>query len=325
MTGGPERTGGASYGELTAVGARVRVAPALPADLASYRLAVETSRHRLREWNPVNPADLEWHLGRQGPDHRTFLIHALDPAAWGVDGVRPLHGIVGKVNVTNVVRGRAQSAALGYDAYDPYAGRGLFVEGLRLIVDLAFAPMPTGMGLHRVEASVQPGNSRSAHVLRALGFRRRGAWPAYLMLPDASGVERWRDHVTYGVTAQEWPTEPFSLPERAARVVAVVLGEGPAALSAARRVAEELSVPMLRADLFGALGEPQASRTMATMLADCPGGAVVLCGSWHPDRVTLLTGAGIVLDRVAVADASELSGAREVARFAVWAQSLTAR
>ena len=34
--------------------------------------------------------------------------------------------MVGKVSVTDAVRGRFESAAMGYDAYDPYAGRGLF-------------------------------------------------------------------------------------------------------------------------------------------------------------------------------------------------------
>ena len=52
-------------------------------------------------------------------------------------------------------------------------------------------------GLHRVEASVQPGNVRSAGLLRSLGLRRRGAWPAYLWLPEADGTHAWRDHVIY--------------------------------------------------------------------------------------------------------------------------------
>ncbi len=307
-------------GELCAVGARVRVAPVAPEDVAPYRLAVQASRDRLREWNPVNPADLDWHLARQGPDHRTLMIHALDPSAWAVGGVAPEHGIVGKVNVTNVVRGRAMCATLGYDAYDPYAGRGLFAQGLRLVVDVAFAAMPAGMGLHRVEASVQPGNVRSALVLRSLGFRRRGAWPSYLMLPDATGVDRWRDHVTYGVTADEWPAEPFSLAEAVVAPVAVVLGAGESALRAARRVARELAVPLLRADAFDAAGPG----VLAGVLADSSPGAVVLVGQDSGDVPALLRAAGLGLDRVAVAMAGDLADARAVARFAAQAQALTA-
>ena len=129
---------------LTARGARVRVAPVNRADLVPYRHAVAASRERLARWNPVDPGDLERHLRFQSSGHRTFIVHALDPEAE--------HDIVGRVNVTNVVRGRALAATMGYDAYDPYAGRGLFAEGLRLVVDLILAPEPRGMGLHRVEA-----------------------------------------------------------------------------------------------------------------------------------------------------------------------------
>jgi ribosomal-protein-alanine N-acetyltransferase len=234
----PGIAGGADRAvSLCAVGHRVRVAPVSAEDIAPYAKAIASSRERLRVWNPVSASDLGWHLSRQSPDHRTFMIHALDPGACAEPGSEPEHALVGKVNVTNVVRGRAQSATIGYDAYDPYAGRGLFAEGLRLVVGLAFARMPHGMGLHRVEASVQPGNTRSTVLLRSLGFRRRGAWPAYLLLPDASGVERWRDHVTYGLTLPEWPAEPFTLPIRRVPPVAVVRAAGSSIGRAAARIA----------------------------------------------------------------------------------------
>jgi len=226
---------------LTAVGERVRVAPVTKADLVPYRLAVLASRDRLAAWNPVDAGDLERHLRFQSSGHRTFIVHARQP--WGE------HDIVGRVNVTNVVRGRAMSASMGYDAYDPYAGRGLFAEGLRLVVDLALAPEPRGMGLHRVEASVQPGNVRSAGLLRSLGFQRRGAWPDYLWLPDSSGAHAWRDHVTYGVTAREWPAEPYGVGERDGVVVVLESGfpeSGPNA-EVGERLARELGVPYVDA------------------------------------------------------------------------------
>ena len=114
--------------------------------------------------------------------HRTLLIHARQQEGD--------HDLVGKVNVTNVVRGRALGATLGYDAVDPYAGRGLFAEGLRLVVDIAFTPEPRGMGLHRLEANVQPANVRSAGVLRRIGFRREGFSPSYLLHADLQWLRR---------------------------------------------------------------------------------------------------------------------------------------
>lgn len=240
---------------LTRRGTRVRVAPVTRADLVPHRHAVLASRDRLARWNPVDAGDLERHLRFQSTGHRTFLVHALE-----VDGE---HDIVGRVNVTNVVRGRALAGTLGYDAYEPYAGRGLFAEGLRLVVDLCLAPEPRGMGLHRVEASVQPGNVRSAGLIRSLGFVRRGEWPAYLWLPDADGTNAWRDHVTYGVTAEEWPARPY----RVAAVDRPVVVLPAASTDAGLRLATELRVPFLAASALRALGAAETVRLLAT----CPG------------------------------------------------------
>lgn len=246
--------------QLTARGERVWVAPASSAYVPAYREAIRLSRQRIGQWNPVNAGDLEWHLTRQSPEHRTFLIHALDPAG--------SHGIVGKVNVTNVVRGRFDSGTLGYDAYDPYAGRGLFAEGLRLVVGLALTPMPDGMGLHRVEANVRPGNERSAGLLRSLGFRREGTVRRMLRLDGPDG-QAWRDHDMHALTLEEWPGTPHidHQPNRLAVLVDSSVGVG-----LAHRVSQELGVPLFDQDLI-----PQAD-VIRALLAASPVGAVVSGG-----------------------------------------------
>ncbi len=134
----------------------------------------------------------------QSRDHRTFLVHALNPEGD--------HDIVGKINVTDVVRSRFESAAMGYEAYDPYAGRGLFAEGLRLVLNLVFAPETAGgMDLHRVAAAVQPGNQSSAGLLRSLGFQREGFSPRMLWQPGEDGNLAWQDHVSFVVRRKDWP------------------------------------------------------------------------------------------------------------------------
>lgn len=290
---------------LTATGARVSVAPVTRADLVPYRHAVLGSRDRLAQWNPVDPGDLERHLRFQSSGHRTLIVHAREPEGD--------HDIVGRVNVTSVVRGRALSASLGYDAYDPYAGRGLFAEGLRLVIDLALAPEPRGMGLHRVEASVQPGNLRSAGLLRSLGLRRRGAWPGYLWLPDVDGTHAWRDHVIYGVTAAEWPAAPYQRGVAERPVVVLPSGCAP---GAARRLARELGVPLLDAAALAALGPEPATR----LLAACPG-AVLECGA--PAAAELLAAAGY--DAAACALLTPEEAAALDADRAVCATALRAR
>lgn len=257
-------------------GARVWVGQVRAEDVAPYRLAVEQSRQRLSRWNPVDPDDLERALELQSRDRRTFLVHALDPEGD--------HDIVGKVNVTDVVRGRFESAAMGYDAYDPYAGRGLFAEGLRLVLDLTFRPEADGgMGLHRVAAAVQPGNTRSAGLLRSLGLQSEGFSPRLLWLPGADGSHGWRDHISYVVRAEDWPAEPYAAtPGR--KVVALVNGVPGSRKSAlARQLAAELRIPLFSEDIF----TRNAAGTLWSFLQDSPVGGVVV-GSFQPDEARLV-------------------------------------
>lgn len=242
-------------------GERVWVRTVMRTDLVPYERAVRASWDRIGQWNPVSVGDLAWHLRRQSSEHRTFLIHATEP-----DGN---HDLVGKVNVSNVIRGRFQNGTMGYDAYDPYAGRGLFAEGLKLVVDLAFAGDDRGMGLHRVEANVRPGNVRSAGVLRSLGFRREGHVRSMLLLESGSEPASWRDHDGYAVHRDEWPAPPYAA-HRPARIAAVVrAGPGAHRSSAlAQALAAELGLPLFSTTVVG----PQ---TIWGLLAASPIGAII--------------------------------------------------
>lgn len=267
-------------------GERVRVALAQPGDDAPYRRAVELSRDRMQEWNPVDPGGVAAALAHPARDRYAFLLHCLDPDP------RAGHDLVGSVNVNSVVLGRLRGATLGYNAFDPYAGRGLFAEGLRLVVDLALAPTSRGgLGLHRLEANVQPRNVRSAAVLRRLGFSREGFSPDYLWIADGTGQEAWRDHDRYAVLASEWPPAAY-LQRRTRPLVVLVNGlPGSGKTTLGRALAAELRLPFLSKDLLkegiaDGLGEgvdpagstrlgATASELVWTLLAASPAGAVV--------------------------------------------------
>ncbi|MFA1548527.1 GNAT family N-acetyltransferase [Actinomadura chokoriensis] len=100
--------------------------------------------------------------------------------------------LVGTVNINGIVRGCYQRGMIGYAAFLPHAGRGYVAEGVGLAVGYAFEEL----GLHRVEADIQPGNSASVRLVQRLGFRREGFSPAFIKI---GGV--WRDHERWARTA----------------------------------------------------------------------------------------------------------------------------
>ncbi|MCP9985761.1 GNAT family N-acetyltransferase [Streptomyces sudanensis] len=112
--------------------------------------------------------------------------------------------IAGFVTVNNIVRGSFECGALGYGAFAHAAGRGLMSEALALVLRHAFGPL----GLHRLEANIQPGNAASLALVRRAGFRREGYSPAMLRV----GGE-WRDYERWAITA-EMPLPPLDAPRR---------------------------------------------------------------------------------------------------------------
>ncbi|MFF1558312.1 GNAT family N-acetyltransferase [Streptomyces sp. NPDC058279] len=110
---------------------------------------------------------------------------------------RATGALAGFVNVNNIVRGAFQCGALGYGAFAHAAGRGLLGEAFGLVLTHAFAPAAEGgLGLHRLEANIQPGNAGSLALVRRHGFRREGFSPDFLRVDGA-----WRDHERWALIA----------------------------------------------------------------------------------------------------------------------------
>ncbi|PLZ04064.1 phosphinothricin acetyltransferase [Burkholderia sp. WAC0059] len=100
--------------------------------------------------------------------------------------------IVGVVNINEIVAGAFQSAYLGYYGMSKFSRKGLMTEALRFAVDHAF----DDLGLHRLEASIQPENRASIALVRRLGFRKEGFSPRYLRIDG-----EWRDHERWALLA----------------------------------------------------------------------------------------------------------------------------
>ncbi|MEU7020114.1 GNAT family protein [Streptomyces sp. NPDC046203] len=172
-------------GRYLAVGPRVALRPFTAGDAEEFTARARESREFHAPWlfPPLTPEAYAVYTGQliDVPSRAGFLV--CDRA----DGT-----IAGFVNINNIVRGAFLSGALGYGAFAHAAGRGLLSEGLGLVVTYAFGPL----GLHRLEANIQPGNAASRALVRRAGFRLEGFSPAMLFIDGA-----WRDHERWAVTA----------------------------------------------------------------------------------------------------------------------------
>jgi [ribosomal protein S5]-alanine N-acetyltransferase len=105
--------------------------------------------------------------------------------------------LVGRVRLSEIVRGVFQNAYIGYFVSERHNGRGFATAGVRQAVNTAFGPIE----LHRVQAAVVPRNVGSVRVLEKVGFRDEGLALRYLEINGA-----WEDHRLFAVTREEWPS-----------------------------------------------------------------------------------------------------------------------
>ena len=103
--------------------------------------------------------------------------------------------LAGVINISEIVRGSFHSGYLGYYAFVPHCNQGYMTSGLREVMRNAFRKL----GLHRLEANIQPGNEASRRLVQRLGFRREGFSPRYLKIAG-----RWRDHERWALTVEDW-------------------------------------------------------------------------------------------------------------------------
>ncbi len=96
--------------------------------------------------------------------------------------------LVGALTLSNVRRGVAQTATLGYWIGLPHARQGYMTSAVQLMLEFAFRHL----GLHRVEAACLPHNTASIGLLRKCGFEHEGRARGYLKIAG-----EWRDHLLF--------------------------------------------------------------------------------------------------------------------------------
>ncbi len=169
---------------------RVYLRPARQGDWREWATLRAESRDFLVPWEPSWSSDslsraafrrrlksheTEW---QRGTGYSFLMFHAADDQ------------LLGGVTLSNVRRGVAQSASLGYWVGERFARQGYMTEGLTAVLDFAFERL----ALHRIEAACLPGNRASQALLGKIGFQEEGYSRQYLRING-----RWQDHRVFAV------------------------------------------------------------------------------------------------------------------------------
>lgn len=174
---------------------RVTLRPLEVGDHAAWRDARMRSAAWLRPWEATMPPG-----DTARPQTFRSMVKRMTRQAregLGMPFVITYDGeFVGQVTVSNIVRGSAQFASLGYWIDQQYAGRGIVPLAVAMVVDHCF----TSARLHRIEISIRPENANSLRVVEKLGIRETGYAPRYLHIDGA-----WRDHRQFAITVEECP------------------------------------------------------------------------------------------------------------------------
>lgn len=178
-------------------GRRVTLRPLNPGDWEQWREV----RIRAREWLTVwEPRPVPGHPDPT-QDRRAFVARcgARDRdrelgSGYGF-GIFVAGTFAGEINLNSIQRGPFQNAYIGYWIDQAQAGHSYVPEAVVVVMRFAFEEL----GLHRVQISIIPRNSRSRRVVEKLGVRDEGVAVRYL---EINGV--WEDHIRFAMTAEEW-------------------------------------------------------------------------------------------------------------------------
>ena len=180
-------------------GPRVHLRYAAMQDYAAWAELRALSRQHLTPWEPqwardeLTKASFRRRLRQAQREVRddlgyAYLIFAETPAK-----------LVGGLNISNVRRGVAQTASVGYWIGAPFAGRGYMTEAVCAAARFAFA----SLRLNRLEAACLPSNAASARVLAKAGFTREGRARRYLRIDG-----KWQDHDLYALLHDDPRPDP---------------------------------------------------------------------------------------------------------------------
>ncbi len=170
--------------------ARIYLRPPRQRDWKVWSGVREESREFLVPWEPTWPYDALTRGSfrrrvrayaqemRHGTGYSFLIFRKQDNA------------LLGGATLSNIRRGVAQTASLGYWIGRSYARQGYMSEALSALLDFGFEHL----GMHRIEAACLPQNEASKTLLNKLGFSEEGYARQYLRINGS-----WQDHVLFAI------------------------------------------------------------------------------------------------------------------------------
>jgi [ribosomal protein S5]-alanine N-acetyltransferase len=176
--------------------ASTAIRPTDPRDARTQLALRVTNRDHTGPWDPMRDESFYTEAGQR-------LELDLDQRSWSAGTAYAFavldtdadDRLIGRVALSNIVRGPWQNATLGYWIDKDAVGRGHATRAVRLALRFAFEHA----GLHRVQPAIIPRNVRSVRVAEKVGFRLEGRALRYLKI---NGV--WEDHDLYALTTEDW-------------------------------------------------------------------------------------------------------------------------
>ncbi|MDP4099245.1 GNAT family N-acetyltransferase [Paenibacillus sp. P96] len=109
--------------------------------------------------------------------------------------------LIGTIAISNIVRGVAQYADVGYMMDQSEQGKGHMTAAVKMIIQYSFK----ALGLHRLQAATLLHNKGSQKVLKKAGFQEEGIARRMLRIHG-----EWQDHRRYGILAEDLMEEAYT-------------------------------------------------------------------------------------------------------------------
>jgi [ribosomal protein S5]-alanine N-acetyltransferase len=158
-------------------------------DFAEWRGLRLASRQFLQPWEPawqddeLQLASFRRRIGqyaRLAQEDKAYPFFIFDI---------PQKQLLGAITLSNVRRGVAETATLGYWTGARFANTGVMTDALQAVMAFSHDELE----LHRLEAACLPANTPSIQLLQRASFEREGFARSYIKING-----HWEDHILWG-------------------------------------------------------------------------------------------------------------------------------